>query len=286
MNVPTSASPWQPLTFGGVAAFAAGTFGRLGRLLAFASLFCTACLLWFIVAVVVPVVDQAVARLPDQGVIRGGRLQWPLSGVTQLATSPVLAIQVDPTPPRAGGAASDLEVVFGPESLRLGCLLGQVRIPYPTGYEVALSHDAADAWWKAWQPAFVAGFGVGTFLGLLGTWGILATLYTGPVRTVAFYADRGLSWTGAWRLSAAALMPGAMLVSVAVVFYGLHRLSLPALLLAWLVHLPVGWLYAFIAPFCLPRNLSTASNPFGSDEGGEGAKPKRRNPFAGPRRSA
>jgi hypothetical protein len=90
-----------------------------------------------------------------------------------------------------------------------------------------------------------------------------------PVRLIAFYADREMKIGAAWRLAGAAMMPGALLMSGAVVLYSLHRLNLVGLLFAWLLHLVLGWIYVGIAPARLPR-LSTAlprrRNPFGSGQ--------------------
>ena len=78
---------------GGVAAFGAGTFGRLARLLGLASLGCTACLLWFAAAVIIPVIDQAIAQLPAHAEVRSGRLEWPGTRPAVLGSSAVLALQ-------------------------------------------------------------------------------------------------------------------------------------------------------------------------------------------------
>ena len=95
----------------------------------------------------------------------------------------------------------------------------------------------------------VAGFagvgGLGYIFGLLLTWALLATLYFFPVWLVAFYTDRDLNFRASWKVAGAALMPGALLLTLGIVLYGFrgvrpratqlrlhdahhHRLALPA----------------------------------------------------------
>jgi hypothetical protein len=93
---------------------------------------------------------------------------------------------------------------------------------------------------------------------------------------LAFYADREGSWWQAWKLACAALLPGALLLSLAILGYTCQHLHLVQLLLAFLFHLVMGWVYGLFAPFCLPRAraVSSTRNPF------EQKKRKPQNPFA------
>jgi hypothetical protein len=96
---------------------------------------------------------------------------------------------------------------------------------------------------------------------------VLATVYSLPLRLLTFYSDRQVTWPGCWRIAAAALLPGALLMAGAIVLYGFNRLSFIGLLFAWLLHLVIGWIYLSIAPARLPRIHDLPArrgNPFGT----------------------
>jgi hypothetical protein len=103
-------------------------------------------------------------------------------------------------------------------------------------------------------------------------WFLLMLLYAIPIGLVAFYSDRAVTWTGGLRMAGAVVLPGALMMSAAMLLYGLHRLNFVALLFAWLLHWVIGWGYAGIAPLRLPRVNAPRrrGNPFGT------AKPSRK----------
>ena len=108
--------------------------------------------------------------------------------------------------------------------------------------------------------------GCGTELEMM-TWPLLALVYSLPAWLTAFYANRAVTWCGCWRLAGAALMPGALMVSVAIVLYGLRMFDLVKFGFAFALHLLVGWLYIFVSPLFLPRNPEVPpaeKNPFTS----------------------
>jgi len=81
---------------------------------------------------------------------------------------------------------------------------------------------------------------------------------------LAFYATGG-QWAGCWRLAAAALLPGSILLA-GDMLYSLHRLNLIGVLAGGL---PCWWLgYCGAAP-CAPRRPGArpARHPFATDAG-------------------
>jgi len=148
-------------------------------------------------------------------------------------------------------------------------LFGHLAVPYPEGWIISLNRTEAGPWWGAWRPFILIGTGVVVAAGLWLSWVVLATIFMAPVRLIAFYADREMTIGAAWRVAGAAMMPGALLMSGAVVLYSLHRLNLIGLLFAWLLHLVLGWIYVGIAPTRLPRlspALPRRRNPFGTGQ--------------------
>jgi hypothetical protein len=96
------------------------------------------------------------------------------------------------------------------------------------------------------------------------SWASLATVYFLVAWLVGFFANRDLSLPGSWRLAGAALMPGALLLSAAIVLYGWGALDLVRLAISAAVHLVMGWVYLFVSPLSLPRRQAAAAkeNPF------------------------
>jgi hypothetical protein len=269
--------PWQPLTFSGVAAFAQPARGRLLKVQFGVALFVAACLVWFLAHAWFPPIDQAVAGLPAKGAIRNGALEWEDASPVSLAEGPFLALTVDLGGRGDLGRSADLRVELGRTELRLGSLFGYWQVPCPAGRSLVLNRTDANAWWGAWRTFLLIGAGATAGAGLFASWWLLAIVYAFGVRGIAFYADRQLSTWASLRLTAAALLPGSLMMGVALVLYGHQRLSLLGLLLAWGLHWVVGWIYAALAPFWLPRHAGSPpsdSNPFGPPE----SAPARRTP--------
>jgi hypothetical protein len=271
----------QPLTFGGVAAFAPASTGRLLLFQAAIALLAALAVAFLFESACVPVITQTIQGLPASGAIVDGQLSWTQARPLRTVGSTFLWISIDPGDTLEPSEGADLEVELGKHQLRVRSVFGYLAVPYPNGYTIALNRNEVEPWWGAWHPAVTTGLGAATLVGLLVIWEILASLYAWPVRLISFYADRDLSWSGAWRLAAAALLSGAMFLVLALVAYACHQLNLMQLLAAAVLHFMIGWVYVLFAPFGLPRCVHTASaqpaNPFKPTTPGQPD-----DPFAGP----
>lgn len=270
METPAPSPPWQPITFGGVAAFSRASLGRLFliqfivALLAGASVHCFLLSAWF------PVIQKTIARLPETGAIRAGQLEWHGPSPSWLAEGTFLSIVVDPAGGSRTGQSADVQLELERNGFRICSLLGCAVVPYPKNWSIALNRAEADPWWGAWRPFLLIGIGAGVVTGMMASWLALATLYSVPLRLIAFYSDRKVNWSGCWRIAVAAQWPGALLMSGAIFLYGLNRLNFVGFLFAWLLHLVVGWIYIGIAPTRLPRLAGAPrrrGNPFGEKKG-------------------
>jgi hypothetical protein len=254
-----------PLTFGGVAAFGCAGRGRLLVWQAAVALLAALALGCFFEWAWVPAIERLIQALPDRGAIRNGVLAWSAPAPVQVSSGSFLAIAVDPNEALEPSEGQDLQVTFGKVGVRFRSWFGYTELPYPTGFLVALNRPELEAWWGAWHPAITAGLAGGTFLGLFGIWGALAFLYAWPVKLIGFYADREMSLLGAWRLSAAALLPGALFFTLAIVAYTFQQLHLLQLLSAAVLHLVIGWIYLLVSPFFVPAPVrKDRRNPFAS----------------------
>jgi hypothetical protein len=256
-----------PFTFQGVAQFARASFSRLVTFQLGVALIAAGGAAAFFELAWAPVVQRVLAKLPDTGTIQDGTLRWPRPEPVRALGSSFLWISVDPTDSLEPSEGADLQLEFGRTELRLRSLLGYWSVPYPKGYEIAFNRPDLEPKWGAWHLPLLVAASTGVTLGLLIIWSALALAYLWPVRLIAFYADRTLSWPGAWRLAAATLLPGALFFELAIFGYLFHHINLVQLLFAGVLHLMIGWVFVLACPFCLPREpelegTGRKSNPF------------------------
>jgi hypothetical protein len=101
----------------------------------------------------------------------------------------------------------------------------------------------------------------------LASWTVLATVYVLPVWLGGFFANRDLNLRQSWKLSGAALMPGALVMIAAILFYGLGVLDLVRLAAASGAHIVIGWIYVIGGVWASPKLIPGArvsENPFTS----------------------
>ncbi len=267
MDAPEKTKPvaWQPLTPRGVAAFASATLGRLLLVQLVVGLIVAGVVVWFLHTAWFPSVTSAVRQLPDHGLVRGGRLEWPGASSCILADGRFLAFTIDLEHLGNARPPAHLLVEFGRNDFKIFSLLGYVQSPYPRGWTIAFNRRELEPWWGAWSPMFLAIAAGATTVGLMLTWWVLATLYSGPAWLAGFLANRDVGWRASWRLAGAALMPAALFMTGAVLLYGFAALDLVRLAFAAALHLVIGWAYLAASLFSLPRHPASpkmAPNPF------------------------
>lgn len=267
---------WQPLTFRGVAAFSRAKLGRLLLVQFIVALLVAGAVAWFLSIHWFPTVRKAIRQLPETGVIQNGRLATPRTETAPLVENRYLAIAVDATGAGADSSIADLRIEFRQTNFAVCFFAGCVTRPYRGDATIPFNRQEAGAWWGAWQP-MLFGFAVlGVVTGLFASWLALATLYFPAAWLIAYFKDRQLTALGAWKLAAAALLPAALLVASGLVLYGMGIVDLLRLLLLWLIHFPVGWLFLVCTTLRLPRALPKgAGNPFGTP------RATAKNPFTG-----
>jgi len=251
---------WQPFTFGGVARFARAPVVRLAVAQLVAALFSTVVLLSWLNQAIFPTLSVAVSRLPPAARIAGGYLEWPAAGPFLLATSRHLSLGVETDEVAGQETFADVEIVLGPRGVRLRCVAGEAVLTYPEQFATNLDRNTLEPQWDAWKPALLATAAAVWMAGLLGAWWVLAWLYAVPLVLTAFFFDRDLRYSAATRLAAAALLPGAFLLSGALWAYSKGHLHLPGLALAFVLHVIAGWAYAIGALRRVPRGAEKTSD--------------------------
>jgi len=256
---------WEPVTPRGVAAFARASLERLLIVQGIFALFAAASVVWILSDGIFPTIDATINELPDQGQIRSGTLDWHDKSPLLLAEGNILACSVDLEHGGALRSPADFQFEFGRGSVRVFSLFGETEFDYPPGYIMAANRPDLRPVWGAWSPDILALAAIGTFLGLMLTWALLATIYFLPVWLICFFTNRDLNFRQSWRLAGAALMPGALLLSLAIVLYDFGAFDLVQLCFAFGMHLVIGWIYLFVSPMFLRRRLpAEKKNPFSS----------------------
>jgi hypothetical protein len=256
---------WQPLTFGGVGAFAGA---RLGRLLAAelaAAIVVAASAVWFLHRAYCPIILQAIQKMPETARVAHGTLQ----GVpdTTVAESKFLAIAATPRSASEIGQDADLQIELRQNDFCAGSIFWPdwgLDFQYARGTVISLARSNLEPWWSAWQPVLLTGAGAAIVLSVLLLWAVLATIYMAPAKFIAWFADRYLPWSGAWRLASAALLPGAIVLAGAMILYGWSVIDLVGLSFLVALHIVIGWIYLAGAS-CKATRLFPADsnrNPF------------------------
>jgi len=255
---------WQPLTLGGVAAFARASLGRLLLVQLIVALLAAGTILWFLNKAWFPKIAEAIHQLPPHSALQAGRLDWQGPTPARLAEGRFLALVVDLDHSGEARSPAHVEVEFGRTDCRVYTLFGYVQWAYPPDRAVALDRAELGPWWGAWAPAILAIVEGAVVVGLMSSWACLATVYFIPAWLVGFFANRDLSLRGSWRLAGAALLPGALFMAAVIVLYGCGALDLVRLAVAAGVHWVIGWVYLFASLGCLPRHpaAEVKANPF------------------------
>lgn len=257
---PPGRPAWQPVTFGGVAALAQASRGRLGLAALVLALLIALALTRAATQTWIPAVEVAVATLPDTGEIRDGQLLWPPSGPRILADTPFLAIHVQAEAGASVGQSADLEIELRTNVVRVSSLLGYFDLPYPPNRWFPLQRAAIEPVAGAWAPHLPIGLFLALSLLIVAYWWLLATLSWLPLRVYCSLLDRPVSASCCWRLAFAAVMPGTLLLAPLALLYAAHRLGLAEFLLLGATHVFVHAAYLLIAPFFLTHE--TAASPF------------------------
>jgi hypothetical protein len=255
----------EPFTPRGVAAFAHAKFSRLLLVQLVFALLAAASVVWFLDDSCFPTIRVAIQNLPDAGKVSSGKLDWRGSPSQMLAEGSFLAFDVDLNHSgQIHSTTADFQIEFGKESVRVFSLLGYVEFFYPPDRFAPFNRTELEPLWGAWAAEILFLAAAATVIGLLSSWWILAAIYFLPVWILGFFANRDLNFRASWKLSGAALMPGALLMSAGIFLYGFGFLNLVSFGFVFAAHFVLGWIYLFVSLLFLPRISETKpkANPF------------------------
>jgi len=257
---------WEPLTPRGVAAFARARLSRLLLVQFVVASLAAAAAVWFLSDGCFPTVRTAIRHLPAVGEIRAGRLDWSGHTLQILAEGRVLAFIVDPNHSGQIHSPADVQIEFGAQTVRVISLLGYQDFPYPPDEIISFNRTELEPLWGAWEPEWLAITVLAVVAGLMLLWAAMATVYFLPAWLIGFLTNRDLNFRASWKLAGAALMPGALLLTAAIVLYDFAALDLIQFCFIVGAHFALGWIYLFLSQLFLPRIESTPpkNNPFAS----------------------
>jgi hypothetical protein len=257
---------WEPLTPRGVAAFAHATFSRLLLVQFIVALLAAFSVVWFLDNACFPTIRVAIQKLPGAGEISSGKLDWAGGSPQLLAEGNFLAFDVDPDHSGQINSTADLQIEFGRESVRVFSSLGYGHADffYPPYRFAPFNRTELEPLWGAWAVEILFIAAAAAAAALLLSWWILAMFYFLPVWILGFFANRDLNFRAGWKLSGAALMPGALMMAAAIFLYGFGALNLVQFCFIFGAHFVLGWIYLFVSLLFLPRISETKAieNPF------------------------
>jgi hypothetical protein len=256
---------WEPLTPRGVATFARAKFSRLLLVQFIVALLAAASIIWFFNDGCFPTINEAIQKLPATGEIRDGKLDWHGDSSQLLAEGNFLAFDVDLNHSGQVHSTADVQIEFGRDSIQIFSLLpGYSEIFYVPDRVAPFNRTELGPLWGAWEVDILFIAAAAMAAALLLVWWLLATLYFLPVWILGFFANRDLDFRACWKLSAAALMPGALLMAAGVLLFDFGFLDLVSFGFVFAAHFALGWIYLFLSQLFLPRipETKTKANPF------------------------
>jgi hypothetical protein len=264
MSAPVASFAFEPFTPRGVAAFARAPLGRLLLVQFIVALLAAVSIVWFLDDSCFPTLRAAIRNLPATGEIRSGKLQVPGELPQLLAEGRFLAFDIDPDHSGRIHSTADVQVEFGRETVRLFSFLGYTEFSYVPNRTGPFNRTELEPLWGAWAVEILFLAAVATIIGLWLSWWILATIYFLPVRILGFFLNRDLKLPASWRLSGAALLPGALLLAAAIFLYDFGALDLVSFSFVFGAHFVLAWVYLFVSLLFVPPtgSKSPSGNPF------------------------
>jgi hypothetical protein len=249
----------------GVASFARARLSRLWLIQSIMALVATLVMAWVVHRAWFPVISESIHQLPQQGQIRDGILEWHRESPCLLTEGHWLAISVDTNDMRAIRSPADLQVELGSERFSFRSLLGHVEGGYPRDWTIELNRTRLEPKWGAWKPILLAGGALVMLAVLMVNWTILATIYFLPLWLMGYFLNRDLNFRASWKLCGAALMPGALVLTLGIFLYGLALIDPVQLTAVFVTHFAIGWIYVLMSVPFLPKHPEATKrkgNPF------------------------
>ena len=240
----------QPFTPRGIARIAVAPSSRLVFIGFLVAVFAAGSIVWFVGKAWSPMITTAIREVPEQAKIEKGKLSGADSGV--MADSKFFSISVDLEPHDESGIG-DIRLRLFEGFFEVCSLFGCFDFSYPDSLVMHLGYSIASPWWGAWQPAILAGVGVGSVILLFAAWAFFALFYAWPAKVLAYFADRDLKFRRAWKLGIAAQFPAALFLAICIILYGSQVFDLAAFLVFYGLHFAIAICYCVVCVYFVPK---------------------------------
>ena len=138
------------------------------------------------------------------------------------------------------------------------------KFPIRHGLLIYFNRPELEPLWGAWRAEILFLAAAATVIGLLASWWLLATIYFLPAWLAGFFVNRDLNFRRSWKLSGAALLPGALLMAAGILLYDFGAVDLVQFGFIFGAHFVLGWIYLFVSLLFVPGipAASPGRNPF------------------------
>lgn len=252
----------HPLTPQGIAAYANAERIFFTTTIALFAIVCSVCICVMANRCILHPISLAIERLPEQGAISNGKLQWFTNEPTILIETRSISIHVNPTDEEPIADGADLQVVFCKEKLLLRSLLGWLSVKYSESFNLPLNLKELWTTWGAYKNAIITAVLLITVCFLPLVWMTLGLIYKIPVALISKILKRKFELSGIFRISVMSQMLPAIIMCVGILLYAYGRIDLTTLLIIFANHIPFAWIYLIITPFYLPKIPEDTNNPF------------------------
>jgi hypothetical protein len=271
----------QPFTFGGVARFAHAPIGRLLLQALLFGLLTGLATTWLATVGWAPVLDEAVAALPERAAIQNRTLAWSERSGRLLGANQYLSLEVVLQNAPRDSASADVSVEGHVTHLVIRSVLGAAIVPYPP-VNLTLDRATTVPAWGAWRAPFLFGLIPGTALVLILSWTILAIPYSLVARVIGGIFRRDLTSVRAWKLCVAAQLPASLLMTFAIALYASGHVSVLFIPVMLVAHFIPTLLFLLVSPCLVPKRAKelhgpSKKNPFNKNEPRE---TRAKNPFS------
>lgn len=248
----SSPAAWQPLTLGGLAAFARSSHARLLVVGMLVALIGSGSLLFVFERLIVPRIEEVLPRMPPGAALEGGKLVWPDREIVVLTRGPTFSVVVDPAATFALGAMAEFHLHLLPDHFRVYSLFGHLAIHYPgrpIGLEARQSHPHWQAWGVVWRVGLAAGFVAYLWICWVG----MSALALPWLYLAGIWRGAGPGIWGCLKLGVAAAFPGSLLLSGGLIMHGRGQCPMSTLAILALAHFLVFMGYVLLAPLAFDK---------------------------------
>lgn len=220
---------------------------------------------WTVYRIGWPVVRGVLEAWETPVECRGGQWLFPDDRVRVLAESRDVAVILDPALTGQWRTPVLVEIHMGRQAVRVYSPVGEWQWRHPGRWSFVADAETWRAASEAWLPFGLAVLGLGAAVSLWVAWRLLAVPYALWILLSALILRREVRGGRVWQMALLLQLPGAWVLTVAVLAYAVGAIDGLGLIVAFGLHWIVTGILLVASPFLLPRREGTrrgSDNPF------------------------